>query len=131
MEGQMNIFDFISEPEPKPKEIGPKCEGCKYKIYLHVGGYGKQSCEKSGECEYAPRGWTHDRNGKLYEAPRWMPEERCETCKYWEILPVSDQPPDGWGVKGQCNLTHEPEQMKNGYWITSTISYCQDYEVKL
>lgn len=74
---------------------------------------------------------TRERNGKLYEAPSWMRKERCENCKYWEILPVSEQPPEGWGVKGQCNCSHEPETMKNGYWKTSKTSYCQDYEVKL
>lgn len=128
MEGQMNIFDFISEPELKPKEIGPKCNGCKYKIYLHKGGSGIQSCEKYGGCKYEPRGWTHQRDGSLIEAPRWMNEERCENCKWWEIYPVEEQPPDGWEVKGQCNYSHEPEQMKNGYWTTSKTSYCQDYK---
>ena len=73
------------------------------------------------------KGFTRDRKGNLYTAPEWMREERCENCKYWEILPVEEQPPDGWGVKGQCNCVHEPEMMKNGYWKTNTTSYCRDY----
>ena len=128
MDGQMSIFDFIPKDEPKPKEIGSKCAGCKHKIYLHNGGRGVQSCEKYGECEYEPRGWTYRRDGTLTEAPRWMQKERCETCKYWEIFAMELQPPDGWGVKGQCNCYHDAEMMKKGYWITTQTSYCQDYE---
>lgn len=74
---------------------------------------------------------THNRKGQTYEAPEWMPKERCETCAYWEILPVELQPPDGWGVKGQCNFTHEPEMMKHGYWQTGKTSYCNDYKSKM
>ena len=80
-------------------------------------------------CEYLT-GQTRDRNGRLYPAPEWMDRERCENCRYWEIIPISEQPPEGWGVKGQCNYSHEPEMMKNGYWITDKNSYCDDYEVK-
>lgn len=75
-------------------------------------------------------GQTHDRRGKVHQAPEWMDEERCENCKYWEILPVELQPPDGWGVKGQCNCVHEPEMMKNGYWQVGKTSCCQDYKAK-
>ena len=127
IDGQMNIFDFIPKTESKPKEIGAKCSGCKYKIYLHNGGHGRQSCEKAGDCEYTPRGWTYDRDGTLHEAPRWMKAERCETCRFWEILPIEVQPPDGWGVKGQCNCYHDG-CMDKGYWTTNQTSYCQDYE---
>lgn len=74
---------------------------------------------------------THDRNGRLSEAPEWMDAKRCETCRHWQILPVDDQPPYGWGVKGQCNYSHEPEMMRNGYWIVGSNSYCNDYEVKI
>lgn len=72
---------------------------------------------------------THDRNGKLYQAPEWMPRQRCETCRFWEILPAGEQPPNGWGVKGQCNRSHAPEMMAGGYWKTGKTSYCQEYEV--
>lgn len=71
---------------------------------------------------------THDRRGKLHKAAEWMNRERCENCKYWEILSVELQSPAGWGVKGQCNCSHEPETMKHGYWQTGKTSYCQDYE---
>ena len=71
---------------------------------------------------------TYDRYGRPYETPDWMDRERCETCKYWERYPVEEQPPAGWGVYGQCNCTHEPEMMKNGYWKVSKTSYCCDYE---
>ena len=73
---------------------------------------------------------THDRDGKQSPAPSWMHKERCENCKYWEILPVEEQPPAGWGVKGQCNCTHEPKMMKNGYWVTGNTSYCNDFTSK-
>ena len=72
-------------------------------------------------------GLTRNRYGKTYEASEWMVRERCENCKHWEMLPVEEQPPAGWGVKGQCNCTHEPEMMKNGYWITNRTSYCNDF----
>ena len=71
---------------------------------------------------------THRRNGSTTQAPYWMPKERCENCQFWEMLPTEQQPPDGWGVKGQCNYSHEPETMQNGYWTTSKTSYCQDYK---
>lgn len=70
---------------------------------------------------------SRDRYGRIYKAPEWMDRERCENCKYWEMLQVEEQPPAGWGVKGQCNCTHEPEMMKNGYWIVSKTSYCNDF----
>ena len=75
-------------------------------------------------------GMTIDRYGRHSAAPEWMKGERCETCKYWKAYPVDDQPPPGWGVYGQCDYTHEPEMMKNGYWRVSKTSCCQDYEVK-
>ena len=70
---------------------------------------------------------THRRDGSLRPASSWMNKDRCENCKYWEIFPVDQQPPSGWGVKGQCNCSHEPDMMKNGYWTVSSTSYCQDY----
>ena len=57
-------------------------------------------------------------------------KERCENCKYWEILPVEEQPPCGWGVRGQCNCVHEPERMQQGYWKVDSTSYCQDFAPK-
>ena len=71
---------------------------------------------------------THRRDGSLHDAPAWMDKDRCENCRYWEILPVEQQPPSGWGVKGQCNCSHEPEMMEKGYWTVSSISYCDDFE---
>lgn len=72
---------------------------------------------------------TYDRNGSQHPAPDWMDRERCENCRYWSIYPVEEQPPAGWSVVGQCNKSHEPEMMKNGYWRVSSTSYCQEYEV--
>ena len=71
--------------------------------------------------------YSHHRDGRLYPAPEWMDKERCENCIYWSIFPKEEQPPAGWGVKGQCNCTHEPEMMKNGYWIVGKTSYCMDF----
>ena len=71
--------------------------------------------------------FSRDRYGRLYEAPSWMDLKRCENCKYWEMFPVEEQPPVGWGVYGQCNCFHEPEMMKNGYWKTSKTSCCMDF----
>ena len=76
------------------------------------------------------KGTSHDRYGREYKAPTWMDVERCENCKWWQILPPEEQPPAGWGVKGQCNCYHEPEMMKNGYWKTSKTSSCQDFAEK-
>lgn len=76
------------------------------------------------------KGISHDRYGREYKAPTWMDAKRCETCKFWELLPVADQPPSGWGVMGQCNCYHEPEMMKNGYLKTSKTSCCMDYKEK-
>ena len=73
---------------------------------------------------------THDRGGNLKPAPEWMRKERCENCKYWEIFQEELQPPDGWGVIGQCNCSHEPQMMRNGYWKTGRTGYCQDYQRK-
>ena len=70
--------------------------------------------------------WTADRRGRKYPAPDWVDKERCETCKHWERLPVEEQPPAGWGVKGQCNVIHDPKQQ--GYEQTGKYSYCCDYE---
>ena len=28
---------------------------------------------------------TYKRDGSTYEAPAWMDDERCETCKHWEL----------------------------------------------
>ena len=72
---------------------------------------------------------TYDRNGSQNPAPPWMDRERCENCRYWSIYPVEEQPPAGWSVVGQCNKSHEPEMMRNGYWKVSKTSYCQEYEV--
>ncbi len=55
----MTIFDFISEQ--KPKKIGPNCEGCQYKIFLHKGGQSRQSCSRYDGCEYKPK------RGELYD----------------------------------------------------------------
>ena len=72
---------------------------------------------------------TYDRNGAQHPAPPWMDRERCENCRYWSIYPVEEQPPAGWSVVGQCNKSHEPQMMRNGYWKVSKTSYCQEYEV--
>lgn len=72
--------------------------------------------------------YTYNRKGELKKSVFKWDRERCETCRHWEILPVELQPPAGWGVKGQCNCSHEPELMKRGYWIVGKTSYCQDYE---
>ena len=72
---------------------------------------------------------TFDRNGKKYPRPDWVDKERCETCKRWQRLPKEEQPPAGWGVKGQCNFIHDPKQQ--GYETTGKYSWCQDYLPKL
>lgn len=74
--------------------------------------------------------FTFDRYGKKSPARSWMKRERCENCKYWELLPIAEQPPAGWGVMGQCNCIHEPKMMKSGYWKVGKTSYCNDFERK-
>lgn len=69
---------------------------------------------------------TYDRYGRPYQTPEWMDKSRCELCKHWARLPAEDQPPDGWGVMGQCQTIHDPSQV--GYFNTSKSSYCDMYE---
>lgn len=69
---------------------------------------------------------TYDRWGRQYPTPAWMDRERCELCGHWERLPVDDQPPSGWGVMGQCDAIHHPEQ--KGYIRCSKSDYCDMYE---
>lgn len=73
---------------------------------------------------------TYERDGSTYEAPEWMDDERCETCKYWELLPKDEQPPAGWGVKGQCNFLHTnwDGTRQTEYQNTGKTSYCQEWE---
>ena len=68
--------------------------------------------------------YTYDRFGKRRPARSWMNRERCENCKYWELLPVEEQPPAGWGVKGQCNQFREGQ---THYEQPSSTSWCQDF----
>lgn len=72
--------------------------------------------------------YTVDKYGRRSIAQTWMNRERCENCKYWELLPVDDQPPDGWGVKGQCNLFREGQKT---YEVTNKTDYCQNYKCKI
>lgn len=69
---------------------------------------------------------TYDRYGRPHKTPAWMDKPRCETCKHWDRLPTEDQPPDGWGVKGQCGVIHDPKQ--TGYQNTDGCSWCCRYE---
>ena len=69
---------------------------------------------------------TYDRYGRPHKTPAWMDKPRCETCKHWDRLPVDDQPPDGWGVKGQCDVIHDASQI--GYINTDGCSWCCRYE---
>jgi hypothetical protein len=73
---------------------------------------------------------TYTRTGELEEAMDWIRElpERCELCRHWQLLPTEEQPPCGWGIKGQCNCIHEPPLMNNGYWKTSSTSHCKDFQ---
>lgn len=69
---------------------------------------------------------AYNRRGKQYPAPEWaMERDNCKDCKYWELLPENEQPPDGWGVMGQCNFIHSDEQI--GYTKTEEFSYCQNW----
>jgi len=70
--------------------------------------------------------YTHERDGKRREAPKWANPERCGTCKNWHLLPVDEQPPCGWGVKGQCQIIYFPNQL--GYQNTGELSYCDRFE---
>lgn len=71
---------------------------------------------------------TYDRHGRQSEAPSWMNRERCENCKWWELLPVEEQPPDGWGVTGQCNIFREGQ---THYEQPCSTSYCDDFRYKI
>jgi hypothetical protein len=71
---------------------------------------------------------TYDRHGRQSEAPSWMNRERCENCKWWELLLVEEQPPDGWGVKGQCNLFRDGQ---THYEQPCSTSYCDDFRYKI
>ena len=71
------------------------------------------------------KGLTYDRRGRKHEAPEWMKKDRCEMCRHWELLPTEEQPPDGWGVKGQCNFLREGQKK---YENTNTSSWCQEFK---
>lgn len=71
---------------------------------------------------------SYDRRGRTRETPKWVDAERCNNCVYWDLDPVDDQPPDGWGVKGLCQFIHEGQ--RGGYQHTGQWSYCQDWRSK-
>jgi len=71
---------------------------------------------------------SYDRKGRTTETPSWVPTKRCNNCIHWEMDPVSDQPPDGWGVNGLCQFIHEGQQ--GGYQHTDQWSKCQDWRSK-
>ena len=62
MDGQMDIFDYIPK---EPKRVGANCTGCKYKVWLHKGGSGVQSCD-------------------YYDGCRYTPKQTCGNCRYYE-----------------------------------------------
>lgn len=68
----------------------------------------------------------YNRDGTTTDAPKGTSIRRCGNCMHWELLPVEEQPPAGWGVKGQCNVIHDPKQTT--YEQTSQTSYCQLFE---
>lgn len=70
--------------------------------------------------------YHHDRYGRKIECRPWIHPERCGTCKNWQMLPTEEQPPDGWGVKGQCQIIYFPNQ--KGYQNTGELSYCDRFE---
>lgn len=71
---------------------------------------------------------AYDRRGKQRKAPEWAKRsDRCKDCSFWEILPESDQPPDGWGVYGQCAFLREGQK---GYYQTDQYSYCDGWRSK-
>lgn len=69
---------------------------------------------------------TYDRYGRPYQTPEWMDRDRCELCRHWTRLPEEDQPPAGWGVKGQCDVIFDTKQ--SGYFKMSKTSYCGRYD---
>ena len=68
-------------------------------------------------------GRFYDRNGRIREAPEWVNEKRCGNCKYWQILPAYDQPPNGWGTRGLCG-----EHRSRNQFTTAQTSYCQEWK---
>lgn len=55
---------------------------------------------------------------------KWLDDERCGTCSEWTLLVQTDQPPDGWGVRGLCQrLT----SITNKTYTTTQTDRCQFY----
>lgn len=66
---------------------------------------------------------SFNRDGTMRPTPEWANEERCENCKNWVLLPITEQPAEGWGVKGLC-CSHRSQ----GRCKTDGFSWCQDHE---
>ena len=65
---------------------------------------------------------SHDRNGKMKEAPEWANEKRCGTCEFWTVLPPYEQPAEGHGIKGVCYSRDHISTTE-----TDQFSYCQNW----
>ena len=67
----------------------------------------------------------YDRNGKLYEVPEWVNQERCGNCIYWQRWSTDEQPASRHGVKGTCG-----NYRGLGHYTTAQTSYCQEWKEK-
>ena len=65
----------------------------------------------------------YDHDGRVRSAPEWVKEERCGNCRFWQILPEYDQPPNGWGTRGLCG-----SHVSKNQYTTAQTSYCQEFE---
>ena len=65
----------------------------------------------------------YDRNGRIRECPEWVNEKRCGNCRFWQILPEYDQPPNGWAIRGLCG-----SHISKNQFTSAQTSFCQEWE---
>jgi hypothetical protein len=75
--------------------------------------------------EYMTDNAWFNRDGTMTIAPKWVRGDRCGNCDKWQILPIEEQPPDGWGVMGLCGSHMSKNKQK-----TSQSSFCQEFKNK-
>lgn len=67
----------------------------------------------------------YNRDGTITECPKYARHDRCGRCARWQLLPLDEQPPDGWGVHGLCGSHLSKNKNK-----TTQTDYCSEFKDK-
>lgn len=73
--------------------------------------------------EYLTDTTWYNRDGSIRDCPKWAREDRCGCCSKWQLLPLDEQPPEGWGVHGLCGSHFSKNKHK-----TSQSDGCNEFE---